>query len=301
MQPLNSAAPGESRSAPPKYDLAIACRVCSIPSNSKPPIFAEDKLKLIEFCAKSLKASVGKLRAKLWVVLTGPPEYERMFESIWPKEDLVVLSVGRIGNPKSLRQQIDILCEQTDADYVFLAEDDYFYLPGTLESALEFLRSEPEESFVSLYDIPDNYTDPYQLSSDAEARIRGDHAWHPRAATTHTFLTRRTTLQQCRDVFSAVYWFGKKVWGSDTDTAHWLALTKRKFLNPAVFVQSLFKYRYWAACVFLAFFFRTRQVLFGKRYTLWIPQPSMSTHMIAGDEAPGVNWQQEFQRCLSNT
>lgn len=299
MHPSNSAAPPEARSVPPRYDLAIACRVCAIPSNSKPPIFADDKFKLIEFCFKSLKASVGGLRAKMWVVLTGPPEYERMFESIWPKEDLVVLSVGRIGNPGSLRRQIDILSEQTDADYVFLAEDDYFYLPGTLQAALEFLQSEPEESFVSLYDIPDNYSHPYQLASETEVRARGSYSWYPRAATTHTFLARKITLQKCRRAFRASYWFGKKVWGSDTDTAHWLALTKRKFLNPAVFLKSLFRYRYWAACVFLALFFRWRQVLFGKRYTLWVPKPSMSTHMIAGDEAPGVDWQKEFARCFN--
>jgi len=90
-----------------------------------------------------------------------------------------------------------------------------------------------------------------------------------------------------------------KLWGSDTDTAHWLALTKTGIFNLPMFLRSLFAYRYWAACVFLAWFFRWRQVLFGRRYTLWVPRPSVATHMIAGDEAPGVDWRKEFDPKLA--
>jgi hypothetical protein len=66
-----------------------------------------------------------------------------------------------------------------------------------------------------------------------------------------------------------------------------------------MFVKSLARHRYWAACVFLAWFFRWRQILFGRRYSLWTPSPSIATHMIAGQEAPGVDWQKEFGRRLS--
>ncbi|MGA2279489.1 MAG: hypothetical protein ABSG80_04215 [Verrucomicrobiota bacterium] len=290
----------EARPATAKYDIAIACRVCSIPSNSKPPIFAEDKLKLVEFCLKSLKASLGNLRAKMWVVLTGPPEYEQMFEKVWPKEDLVVVNVGRIGNPRSLRKQIDILTTQTDAELVFLAEDDYFYLPDKFQSAVEFLRSSPDTSFISPYDHPDNYVIPFQQSlPPAAARKCGGLSWYARATTTHTFLTRKTTLQKCQKLFRASFFGGYKIWGSQTDTMHWLALTKTKIFNLPLFLKSLVKYHYWAACMVLAWIFRWRQILFGERYTLWIPSPSIATHMTAGLEAPGVDWQKEFGQCLS--
>lgn len=292
-----------STAAPPaagRYDLAIACRVCSIPSLSAPSVFADDKLKLVEFCLRSLQASLGGLRVKLWIILTGPPEYERMFERVWPKEDLVILSVGRIGNPRSLQRQLEILTEQTDADLVFVAEDDYFYRPGTFPAAVEFLRRQPATAFVSLYDHPDNYIIPFQKSLPPEpAQTGGGLEWHARATTTHSFLTRKATLAGCRPVFRAVFWGRHKLWGSDTDTAHWLALTKTGIFNPLMFVKSLFKYRYWAACVFLAWVFRCRQILFGPRYTLWVPSPSVSTHMIAGDEAPGVDWPKEFERGLA--
>ena len=291
----------EPTSLPPgKYDLAIACRVCSIPSLSPPPVFAEDKLKLVELCLRSLLASYGNLRVKLWIILTGPPEYQQMFERIWPKADLVVLNVGRIGNPRSLQKQLEILTEQTDADLVFVAEDDYFYRPGTLPAAVEFLRREPASTFVSLYDHPDNDVIPFQKKlPGAPPQKSSGLEWHSRATTTHTFLTRKTTLAECRSVFRAVFLGKHKLWGSDTDTAHWLALTKTGIFNLPMFLRSLFAYRYWAACVFLAWFFRWRQVLFGRRYTLWVPRPSVATHMIAGDEAPGVDWRKEFDPKLA--
>ena len=268
-------------------------------SKSKPPIFAEDKLKLVEFCLKSFKASLGNLRAKMWVVLTAPPEYEKLFRAVWPQEDLVVLNVGKIGNPRSLQKQIDILTTQTDAELVFAAEDDYFYLPGKFQSAVEFLRGNPDTSFISLYDHPDNYVIPFQqFLPPAKAQKSGGLYWYSRAATTHTFLTRKATLQKCRKVFRAFFWGSDTVWGSDTDTAHWLALTKTKIFNLPMFLKSLVMYRYWAACMVLAWIFRWRQILFGERYTLWTPSPSIATHMIAGLEAPGVDWRKEFDRCL---
>jgi hypothetical protein len=300
MHHPNTAPPIEARPETGKYDVAVACRVCSILSISQPPIFADDKLKLVELCLKSFKASLGNLRVKMWVVLTGPPEYEKMFQAVWPREDLVVLNAGKIGNPRSLQKQIDILTAQTDAELVFLAEDDYFYLPGKFQSAVEFLRSNPDAGFVSLYDHPDHYVIPFQQPlPSAKARTSGGLSWHSRATTTHTFLTRKATLQECRGVFRASYWAGYKVWGSDTDTAHWLALTKTRVFNLPMFVKSLARHRYWAACVFLAWFFRWRQILFGRRYSLWTPSPSIATHMIAGQEAPGVDWQKEFGRRLS--
>jgi hypothetical protein len=300
MLNINVAQPNEPKPEKGKYDLAVACRVCFMPSNSKPPVFAEDKLKLVEFCLTSFKASIGNLRVKMWVILTGPPEYERMFEQVWPKDDLVILSVGRIGNPRSLQKQIDILTEQTDAEFVFVAEDDYFYRPGAFQSAVNFLRNNPDTSFVSVYDHPDNYVIPLQKSLPlAKAQISRSLAWHTRAATTHTFLTRKATLQKCQHAFRAVFFGGYKFWGSDTDTAHWLALTKTGVFSLPMFLKCLIKHRYWAACMFLAWFFRWRQILFGKRYALWTPSPSIATHMIAGDEAPGVDWRKEFERGLA--
>jgi hypothetical protein len=41
--------------------------------------------------------------------------------------------------------------------------------------------------------------------------------------------------------------------------------------------------------------------LFGRRLTLWIPQPSIATHMVARLQAPGIDWQKEFQEQMAGT
>ena len=66
------------------YDLAVAYRINPKMSAHPPPIFAEDKFKLAEFCLKSFKISLGGLRVKLWALLNNcPTEYETMFTKLW--------------------------------------------------------------------------------------------------------------------------------------------------------------------------------------------------------------------------
>lgn len=54
-----------------------------------------------------------------------------------------------------------------------------------------------------------------------------------------------------------------------------------------------------AGSILLAWYYCWRQILFGNKYTLWVPHPSIATHMVAGMEAPGVDWQKEFDQRLS--
>ena len=84
--------------------------------------------------------------------------------------------------------------------------------------------------------------------------------------------------------------------GHSPDLAMWMALTKKRVFNPVKFARWSVSHRYWAASIFLAWFYCWRQILFGRRYSLWTPSPSISTHMVAGLEAPGIDWQKEFQR-----
>ncbi|HXE41689.1 MAG TPA: hypothetical protein VN516_01600, partial [Candidatus Baltobacteraceae bacterium] len=58
--------------------------------------------------------------------------------------------------------------------------------------------------------------------------------------------------------------------------------------------------RYWAGSIFLAWYYCWKQILFGRRFTLWTPCPSIATHMVAGLEAPGIDWQKEFQKQLAS-
>lgn len=275
------------------YDLAVAYRIYPKMSANKPPIFADDKVKLVEFCLKSFKASLGGLRVKLWVLLNDcPPVYETLITQMWAAENLVLVRYPGVAAGTTLHEQARILREQTDAEIVYFAEDDYFYLPDQFQLAVNFLRQNPDADFATPYDHPDLHTlDLHKFPR--ETRTVGGKAWSSCLSTTHTFLAKRAALIETRRLFLGLFQsFQGRV---SPDLAMWMALTKKRVFNPFLFLYWLVRHRFWAGSIFYAWYYCWRQLLFGRRYTLWTPQPSIATHMIAGLEAPQVDWQKAFQ------
>lgn len=277
-----------------KYDLAVAYRIYPRMSSHLPPIFADDKLKLAGFCLDSFKASLGNLRVKIWVLLDNcPPVYEEMFSRLWSPEDLELVRFPGVGDAATFREQARILMAQTDAETVYLAEDDYFYLPGQFQLAVNFLNQNPDVDFVSPFDHPDIYTtELHRLPR--ETRTADGKDWISCFSTTHTFLTRRDTLRECRWVFLADY--GR----ISPDLSKWMALTKKYVFNPFAFARWLVTCPFWAGSIFYAWRYCWRQILFGRKFTLRVPHSSIATHMAAGMVAPGVDWPGEFQKRLSS-
>jgi hypothetical protein len=271
-----------------KYDLAVAYRIYPKVSSHRPPVFADDKLKLTQLCLNSFKASLGNLKVKLWVLLDNcPPAYEEMISRLWSPEDLVLVRFPGVGDAATFREQSRLLMEQADAEIVYLAEDDYFYLPDQFALAVNFLKQNPGVHFVSPYDHPDIYTTELH-NLPRKTRAVGEKDWNLCFSTTHTFLTTRRTLHECRSVFLASY--GRV----SPDLSKWMALTKRRVFNPIAFVRWAATRPFWAGSIFYAWRYCWRQILFGKKYTLWVPHPSIATHMVAGMEAPGIDWEKAF-------
>jgi len=274
------------------YDLAIAYRVYPKMSAHPPPIFAEDKFKLAELCAKSFKQSLGGLRVKLWVLLNNcPPEYENLFTQLWPAADLTLVRYSNVSGSTTLHEQLRLLMEQTDAEIVYLAEDDYFYLPGQFPLAVDFLRQNPDADFATPYDSPDLHQTDLHDCID-ETRLLGEKRWRSSVSTTHTFLARRSALIECRDLCDRLFQAFSK--GVSPDLAMFMALTKKRVFNPIKFVLWLPVHRFWAGSIFLAWLYGWRQILFGRRFTLWTPDPSIATHMDRELQAPGIDWCREF-------
>jgi hypothetical protein len=279
------------------YDLAVAYRIypkISISCANRPPIFSEDKLKLAELCLKSFKNSLGGLRVKLWALLNDcPTAYESIFTKLWAPEDLVLLRYPGVGAGTTLHEQARILMEQTDAEIVHFAEDDYFYLPDQFHLAVDFLKQNPDADFVAPYQGLGFYTGDMENLS-RETRVFGGKDWNSCVSTTHTFLAKRAALIECQDLFHRLF---RALRGRGVpDLAMWMALTKKRVFNPIKFIYWLVPHRFWAGSMVLAWYYCWRQILFGRRYTLWSPHPAIATHMVAGLEAPGIDWQKEFQR-----
>ncbi len=280
------------------YDVAVAYRIYSKMSKNPPPIFPDNKFKLAELCFYSLKHSLTGLRVKLWVVLNDcPPEYEAMIRRIWGSEDLTITHFPGVGNMVTTTEQIRNLITQTDAELVCLSDDDYFYRPGQFHRAVDFLRQNPEADFVTLHDHPDGYnTDLHKLP--IQTLTMAGQNWCSCLSTCHTYLTRRSVMIEIQGMYWDMFKKFKDVGAHDLP--FWMALTKKRVFNPFKLVRwGLTRRWFWAASIVMAWYYCGRQVLFGRRYTLWVARPTLATHMDAKLLAPGIDWQNEFQRHIA--
>jgi hypothetical protein len=270
-----------------RYDVAVAYRICPVVSAAKPAIFADDKLELSALCLESFKRSLGDLRVKLFVILDScPAQYATLFTSRWTTPDLVLGTFDRLGNGRSYLEQLRTLREQNDSELVYFAEDDYFYLPNAFADAVAFMRANPDVEFCTPYDHPDYYSLELHAGRRPTRRL-GDRTWTSRLATTMTFMTRKQTLEAALPTLTS-YGLG------NSDVGMWMALTRRQAYSRGRLRRWTNEQPFWASSVRRAWRYCRWQLLFGRRHELWAPTPTIATHMVAGLEAPGVNWQELF-------
>jgi hypothetical protein len=284
--------------ASPPYDLAVVYRICPVMSRSAPVIFGGDKLLLSKVALESFKASLGRLRVKLWVLLDNcPPEYSELFTSLWDASDLVLEHHPGIGNRGTLLRQFQILCEQEDAELIYLAEDDYLYLPTTFEEIVSLLRERPEVDFVTPYYHSDYLTLSVQHHQQHILQ-RAERSWKTVKTTTGTFATRRTLFRKTHWVFRTL--LQKVLFAEQSDVGVWLALTKYDIFNPASWITWPFKSRFFAWSLFSAWWTCWRQILFGARYRLWVADPSLCTHLAEGLMPSSHDWNKELETRIAS-
>jgi len=267
------------------YELAVAYRICPL-LLKQAPVYGNDKFKLSELCIRTFKESLGCLRAKIYVLLDNcPQEYEKIVRKYFQTEDLTIFRLDGIGNKGTYKMQIDILLKQDDAEVVYFAEDDYYYFSGALERMVRMITSNADVHFVSPYDHLDLYTTELHNHPNY-IKVFENHHWRTANSTCLTFLTTKTTLNKARRIMES-YCRGNH------DASMWLILTKYK-LNP--FKVAVYRFTNWRTydIVTKAWFYGWRHILFGRRMKLWIPVPSLATHMLTHYLAPAHDWGKIF-------
>ena len=271
--------------SPEKTDLAVCCRI--YPGVSRDPIFGfKDKLALTRLNLETFKEGIGGLKIKLWVLLDNcPPAYAELVKSIFPGTPVELIPLGGEGNGPTFIRQVEILSAQTAADLVYFAEDDYLYLPRSLERTVNFMRRHPEADFVTPYDHADFHSKYVHRFRGAEF-FEDNCRWRTVASTCLTFMARREAVAESAATL--------KTYNKNPDLAIWMALTKKRVCNPWSWVRSFGDGLYFPASHALAWRSAWRQILFGKRRTLWAPEPALITHMESSGLAPGVDWENIF-------
>jgi hypothetical protein len=170
----------------------------------------------------------------------------------------------------------------------YFAEDDYFYILNQFEIMVNFIRDSKDVDFLSPYDNPDYYNlDLHKYSS--EIKIFGNRHWRTVSCTTNTFLTSREKLRKVKNVigtFSKANTFTK----GNYDSSWWMSLTKYKIFDLFALTKYLISGDHNFYRIAKAWYFCWRQILFGKRWKLWVPIPSIATHMESNNLAPNIDW-----------
>lgn len=271
--------------SPEKYDLAVCYRI--YPGVTGRPIFGfKEKFPLVRLNLETFRESLGDLKIKMWVLLDHcPPSYTDLLKQVFSGITMELIPLDHAGNRATFHRQVDILSAQTDAELVYFAEDDYLYLPRSLEHTVNFMRAHPEAGFATLYDHADYYSKFVHQFRGAEM-VESGCRWRTVASTCLTFMGRREALIQTAPVF--------KTYNRNPDLALWLALTKKRVGNPWSWIRGVGDGLFFSASYALAWRYAWRQIVFGKRQTLWAPAPSLATHMETTGLAPGVDWQKIF-------
>lgn len=268
-----------------KYDVAIAYRI--YPKISKvPPVYPDDKYKLSELCLASLVKSLSRIRAKWFIILDNcPNEYRKMFEKYLSETDTDYIETQVQNNGRTFGMQMDLLLEQNFSNIIYFAEDDYFYLPDTFQEMISAIQR-PDFDFVSPYDHLDSYTRefhnlPYYIKFD------GKRHWRSAGSTTMTFLTTKDKLKKTEKVFRTYI-------RKNYDSSLWMTLTRNKIANPFRFLYLLSKDHETLKIYAKAWIYTPLKTLFGKKYTLYTPIPSIAQHLDNKCLAPGIDWDNKF-------
>lgn len=270
-------------------DLAIAYRI--YPKVSKvPPVFSDDKYKLSELCLTSFKQALGNLKVKIWAILDNcPEEYDLLFKKYFSPEELIIVHKKGVGNAATFDEQMNLLLTQNYSEKIYFAEDDYFYLENAFSEMLDFLKT-GNADFITPYDHLDYYTHKLHKYG-SNILFSGRRHWRSGATTCMTFLTTRKILKRTLPVF-------RTYTKSNYDTSLWLALTKIRISNPFFNLKMLASGSWMRKIILKAWFHTPLQLLTGRRYRLFLPVPTLSTHMDSKCLAPGIDWKQQFERLI---
>jgi len=268
--------------------LSIVYRI--YPKVSKvPPIYSDNKLKLSELCLKSFKAALGNIEAKIWIILDNcPDEYKQMLDEILSGYNYEFIEVDGIGNGQTFKMQLEILSAQSFSEYVYFAEDDYFYLPNSIEMMLNTIMSNNEIHFLTPYNHLDYYQSDFH-NYHIEHKYFNNKEWKKVNSTCMTFMSSKKVINEC---YTTLQTYSNNNW----DNSMFMTITGINATNFSLMFKSVFNSTHLFKSYIKQFLHTPIKALFGKRFNLFAPEESIATHMDSNYLAPQVNWQEEFAK-----
>lgn len=267
---------------------------------------------MIKWWLKSLSLCLWSLNAKFYIIADWIPETRRndIINSLW-KHDYEYIYTDHLWNEWTREKQMEILSNQDESEYIYFAEDDYVYnIYDNLGfsqwiSLLKWWKSD----FVSLFDHAWYYK-KYMHKYKRQYIITDSKIWKSESATCLTFMTTKKVLKASKNIFHKYSKWCR-------DYAMWDILTK---INVWRFFDIWYDYRVWLpcnkkpnllqkffknfplqfVCLWMAWRYWWKHILFWKKYRLYVPVPSVCTHLEKWDTAPITDREKVFES-IDNT
>ncbi|MFO1476489.1 MAG: hypothetical protein U1F98_07550 [Verrucomicrobiota bacterium] len=272
-----------------KYDFAVSYRVYPGIGREAIPLFEGDKFLLTRVAFQSFVRAVEGFKVKLTVLLDGcPAAYEEFFRSAWSQPSLEIVHYTKKGNYGTFQDQMTQLDAEREAEFLCVAEDDYFFLPEAFRCMHELLKAHPEVDYLTPYDHLEYYVSRHQEMSHEVLADPKMPVWRTVPSTTCSFVARPEAF---RDNLHAFRSYGKPFWFNyGTDGTMWLAITKHRVYDPFRAMRWLGSAKYVAWSWFTAWTLCGLDILFKKPRKLWAPIPSLALHLVHSYLPPGVDW-----------
>ena len=267
-----------------QYQLVIAHRVCPILANTA--ALYNDKLKMVTDTTLSLAHALRGIKTKLIVILDGcNDKYEKLFDSVFANRridgvDYERISTPSIGNCGTYAEQYRrCLPYLQSAEYFYFSEDDYIYKKEAFHAMMDFIQNS-DVDFVTPLDHPDRYSHIVPECVRVEVRVSDYCHWREVGTTCCTFMTKK-------DVFMKASYGLLSYANGAGDGGMWLYLTRDSVFKLSSTIGAMINYLMGRRktkeglefCVLAAWRFHKYKLLFGRKYRLWGPCPSLAVHL----------------------
>lgn len=190
-----------------KSKMVILYRISPF-NNGKSPIYPKNKLRLTRICLKSLTKAFEKVKIKIIFILDScPSTYENLIKQLKIK-DFEILKFEKAGNKGTWFIQLEIVKRLINNNQVFLAEDDYLYLPKSGEKIHKALQ---KFDFIGPCDHLNYYKKPMVNRSQVIEFYAKQH-WRNSESSCLTFGTKAKLIQDNISVFKRCGTFDHPIW-----------------------------------------------------------------------------------------
>lgn len=266
-----------------QYDLSVVYRI--YPGISKTPVIhSNNKYELSKVAINSFKKALGNMKVKIWIILDNcTEEYDDLFKEYLSEFNLELIKLNGVGGYATFNKQLEILLNQEFSDLVYFAEDDYLFLPNALKEAVSFINSEKEVDFLTVYDSLDYYKMKFH-SYESNYKSFNERNWKTVSCTTLSFMTTKETLKNTKWVFDS---YSKN---DNFDSSLWMSLTKINLFDLSAIYRFILKRDRDLIRIIKAWAYCWKQIIFGTKYNLWAPEPSLGIHLEDGGITPEFDY-----------